>query len=135
MSTQRMYSVFLRTASIFYVLYPLCICQCSGTGPLKPYFSFDQGWRKNIFIRPLVPYERLKLSDTSFKDNWSLNDYLFRHITVILLCPAKYYIHTYPKVHLFFHMSVCCGNAALAIHLRYGLFSFRQLCCNGLSIL
>ena len=33
MSTRRMHSVFLRTARFFCVFYPLCIRQCSGTGP------------------------------------------------------------------------------------------------------
>ena len=34
LSTQRIQSVFLRTTSFFYVLYPLCICQCSGIEPI-----------------------------------------------------------------------------------------------------
>ena len=33
MSTRRRLSIFQRTARIFNVLYPLCICQFSGTGP------------------------------------------------------------------------------------------------------
>ena len=41
----------------------------------------------------------------------SQNDHLYSNITVssTLLCPTKYSVHTYPKVHLFtFHMSTCC---------------------------
>ena len=123
-----MYSVFLRTASIFYVLYPLCICQCSGTGS---YFSFDQGWRKNIFIRPLIPYERLKLSDNSFEDNLSLNDYLCSHITVssIMLYPYL------PKgSFVLSHVSVlrpCCACDAPILSDNYAamVYPFCKLTC------
>lgn len=35
MSTQQRRSVFLRNVRFFYVLHPLWICQCSGSGPLS----------------------------------------------------------------------------------------------------
>ena len=116
MSTQRKHSVFQRMARFFYVLHPLCIRKCSGTGPLH-----------------VAMYTHVLFDDSAMVLNSTLPVTNFRNVTkfnaqVFVKClNTNYFIHPIDIIQTAYISCCQVGQTlwlALPSNTRYMQFAF-----------